>query len=222
MKACTGCGKSEGPMDRLITLYDSTGDVEVASVCRGRAYDAPKSSCVQKVLEKQGAVCIVCGSEQMYFGGRKVRPICKQCDATIAQARAQTDVSWYAFRPFDLFSRDLETQHVPYDELGQALRHLLCGDGREQFVSEGEWLTFGRELTGYDNLTTGDIWARLTKTQAKGLEEFKAAFTEFVSKAIAEAEARGGALLVKLARGEVSVDDYDDARKPANKRRAKR
>ncbi len=206
MKACDGCGAT----GELVDLEDSEHRT-LARVCRGRPY-TPKPACVRAAIEKHEPTCVVCG-EELRFSGRQLRPVCKACEGTIAQLRDQKDLKWYRFKVFDAFSRDVPGRG-DYQALGDAFRRVLCGDARATSVHPSEDLTFGRSRTGYDSFSTADIWARLSTAQADGVVAFVEAFKAFALELDKHAREEGGALLVKLARGEVSIDDFNDGRPP--------
>lgn len=205
-KACGACGLT----DRLVELDDSDHRT-LAYCCAGRNLYVAKPSCLRKILEEHKPVCVVCGTDDMYFSGARLRPVCKTCDATINQLKPEAELSWYVFRPYDAFGRHTGRSHADYTALGNGLRRALCGDDRSVFIPGAEDISPGKR-NGLDSFSTGDIWARLTKTQAEGLKEFFEAFGNFAEVLSTHAHEQGGALLVKLARGEVSIDDFNDGR----------
>lgn len=206
-RCCAACGSTDG---ELVEIHDHL-DRLLAILCRagGRSYEA-KAACFRKFLEQRPVQCVVC-AEELSKQSERLRPVCEGCEATLQTLRKETGLQWYAIKPFRIFSvPDVETPHD--DPLTDALRKIL-GGGRQTFVPGAKDLT--GELRGFDNYTTGDIWARLTKDQAVGVVDLMAAFKAYVTQVAGTAHQVGSSLLVRLARGEVTIDDFNDGRDPA-------
>jgi len=213
MKACDGCGKES---DNTITLDDAEGNT-VARVCPGRTYSRPSEACISKVIVKRSKdpKCLVCGEGSLYFSGAPLRPICRECDGLISQVKGERAArETYALPRFKIFGDPLPgNSHIDYDTIADAFTRAIAGDVR--IDSGGESIL---PMRGFDSLNSGDSRVRLTPAQAEGVRDFVKAFAELVTKVAEAGRAAGGALLVQLARGEVSIDDFNDGQKPKRKR----
>lgn len=216
-KICDGCEKQS---DNLIALDDSQGNT-IARVCHGRTYSRPSEACIGKAILRRArkSKCLICGTENgLYFSGVALRPICKECELLIAQVKGEKSArETYGLPKFKMFGNPLPmNSHIDYDTIAHAFTKALAGDVRLPGFANGSSILPPKN--SLDSLNGGDAWVRLTPAQADGVREFVTAFAELVEKVEAAGKEAGGALLVQLARGEVSIDDYNDGQKPKRKR----
>lgn len=218
---CEGCG-SVDPGD-VTEQFDDVKHHPTARLCRGR-YNEPKNACLGKYLLGRPNTCALCGTqESLYTKGFKLRPVCEQCFVDLEELKEhkKKDRHWYYIKSYSVFGDALPARsHVGYDVLTNAFKRVLNGDAHRSFVDDAKPL-FARQ-NSYDSPNTGDIWSMLTEAQAQGVKELVEEFKKVIDGVAEHSKQEGGALLVKLARGEVSVEEFEDGRAPARKKEKKR
>lgn len=220
VNTCDGCGKLQEGRYELSIVRD-LHDRVLGRFCRARGGGA-KQSCVAKLVASRKPTCAGCGeamSINTYRNGNaeaaaRLRPFCDGCARLLRDAKKEPR-KWYAIDAYGLFGQPLPSGcYGPYDALKHALGDILERTN-ETFIDEAEVLCT-KDSRG---LNTGDIWARLTKRQADGVVALQKAYAALVKHLDEWSREQGGALLVQLARGEVSIDDFNDARKPARSKK---
>ncbi len=215
-KKCAGCGGTGDP-HRGLTMVDDAANRPLVYLCRaghGSAYtETPKTACLGKYLLKREVTCVVCGTDEMmnYYPARRIRPVCKSCEAKLsALSKREESRRWYALDNYELLGNAIPSGvHADYDALGRALLKAFGAPHRR--VDNFVWLTTKPEWR-HDRYANGTV--ELTDEQAEGLRDFFTAFAECIKKVAEAKHSEGAALLVRLARGEVSIDEYNDGRKP--------
>lgn len=202
---CAGCDEEKFAEEFLhIDVHGSQKKPIV--LCRSRRHKYPRPECMKKYWEK-GLPCVGCDNPiEFYYGykpggDRHLRPICGDCDAILreAQARgAKGKESWYSVSTYEAFSG------LP-DREGIA-RHFgaMLGFKGKCFLADAVPLL----ERPADN--TGDLWLLLPKWQAVAAKKFLEALIEQVAKLRIASKQEGHSMLVRLARGETSVVDYEE------------
>jgi hypothetical protein len=197
-----------------VVVYGERGRV-LGRFCPGRNSSVASAGCVGRLLAVRPLICAGCDEVihvSLYQNAngdaaKRLRSLCDECQRLLRDAKKEPR-SWYAIGVYDLLGRPLPLNcHADYRSVASALGDILERTD-ECFISEAE------PLIGTGNFNTEDIWARLTKRQADGVRAFAAAYGELVAQVAASSKKEGGALLVRLARGEVSIDEFNDGRKP--------
>lgn len=211
-RVCAGCGTKSDDAGNLTLLEDNRYHPMMylcRALGRGRGHrEEPKAACLARWFTSQRELtCLVCEGELFNYAHNRARPICKDCEVKIAALReGAKGKRWYAFDTWELFGNVIPRGvHADYSNLGAQFLEALGDLGPR--INGAEWITPEIERRHTDRYVNATI--ELTDRQAEGVRGFAAKFREVV-QAIADAKhAEGGSLLVKLARGEVSVDDFD-------------
>lgn len=206
---CQGCGAVKQLRHDLVKLEDNRHRL-VAELCRGRYDGHPKNACLAKFLLERDVRCVVCDRELRGSGWHqadRVRPVCGDCEVKLAAlADREKGRRWYGFDVWELFGEVTPRNvHADYSNLGACFLKALGDLGPR--VNGAEWITEPIEGRHRDRYCHATI--ELTERQAEGVREFAAKFAEYVDKIATAKHAEGGSLLVKLARGEVTIDDFD-------------
>lgn len=219
---CDGCGATPAkPNDDLVTV-DGADYQHLAVLCRGggrRNYE-PKNACLAKFLMAREPVCVVCGGElYSWKAGNRIRPVCKSCEADLEQLKAsKKGRAWFAFDVFAMFGQPLPSNtHAPYSDFGKALIAALGGVVGER-VGDAEYIV-DRNGGGFRGDRHTDGSAQLTPDQVQGVRDLVEAYAAVIERVAESQKKEGGDLLVRLARGEVSIEDYEDGR-TGSKRKA--
>lgn len=209
-RECAACAHPEDKYGQQLVLLEGENYEPIAYLCRGRN-DQPKAACFSKYLMQREVACVVCGEElHSWKPAGRVRPVCKPCEAKIdgMKEREAGGRKWYAFDTYEVFGQPTPgNSHADYSALGVALLKALGAPS--QTVSGAEWLLPASKRRGGDRYHSGSV--ELSAEQAEGLREFVAAFATYVGQ-VAEAQHRKGtSLLLQLASGEASINDFNEA-----------
>lgn len=202
ISTCVGCGRP------YMVKVEVPGrpESEELPFCRGRRRVEPKPECVRAYLEK-GIPCVGCGEKLDYNNAirypsradARMRPICRHCDVLLTDARkkvTEEDQAWYGIHSFEAF-RGIGN----YGTLCRLFGKVL-GDTGKCFIDHEPLLEHKAD-------NTGDVWVLLPSWQAQAAKAFLEALQAAVDGEKAEAKQEGHSMLVRLARGEISVDDYN-------------
>lgn len=205
---CDGCGAGYVDVHRHLVDVEDERYQRLARLCRGRQSE-PKGSCLDKWLKARQPVCVVCDGElYRHKANFRARPVCKGCEARLESLTARDQPKrWFALDTYAAFGVPIPSGvHADYNELGKALLQALGSSHRD-----GPWeehLVKRKERSSLnDAYVNGTV--ELTAEQAQGVRDLVAAFAKVVEQVAEQKHSEGGALLVKLARGEVTVDAFD-------------
>lgn len=220
-KKCAACGALPDKYGNgLVALEPAGSGYEFAWLCAGRGrggYD-PKKPCLAKYLIEREVSCVVCGETDgmSYKAARRARPVCQTCESEIAAINARRQKrKWYAVDVYACFGWPLPMNtHADYHALGHALIDAIGDGGR---VSGSEQLVTREKRTLSDASVDGCI--ELTEEQAAAFRLFVAKFDEMIARVAESQREAGGSLLLQLAGGEVSIEDYERLRLDPNERR---
>jgi hypothetical protein len=223
---CSGCGST----DREQVEFEY-GPLVTVMVCGGALKDPsrpfsarhPKAACVRAYIAKD-APCPGCGRPSEWAA---THGVCRDCHKRIAdmlRAEASADTTprrWWEINDYRLFNVD-DDQQGPSSEVTEKLAlSLVAFMGANAGVGKAPPGTIiaGTVPMGGDRPgLASPLEALLTDKQAKAMDEFARAARAWGQRLYDAGKAYGGNMLVRLARGEVTVDEFEDGRKPKNKR----
>ena len=225
-KVCDGCGKSlmrgEGPHRRArgCTIEIAPGCSVI--ICESKRYTRGGvwvDSCLVKAKANR-LVCPGCGEEY-----RRVVGICNDCKGAIERAKLDKtpmeEVSihqgdFFHYIPAD-FSGDAEYRHDLEHRLGDALTEVLMGPGTRKLDTWGYGNRVIPSWSRSDRTTTANACLQIAKTQADGLDKLAKLLKEIFDRQRLEGRKEGKSLLVQLAQGEVTIDEFTEREKGLEK-----
>lgn len=201
---CVGCGRTYS----MRVEVPGRPEGEALPFCRGRRGTEPKPECFRKYLEA-GVPCVGCGESIVKYNNgikyptesdARLRPICRHCDVLLGEARrkvVEEDHRWYGIHSFEAF-RGIG----PYSTLIQLFGKVLGSTGK-CFIDHEPLLEHKAD-------NTGDVWVLLPSWQAQAAREFLLTLSAAVEAVKKDSKQQGHAMLVRLARGETSLKDYEE------------
>lgn len=212
---CAGCGELTGHYPAEV--YVGTNKVAVCSKGYSDYFSGsgtPKKTCTRKAREK-ARLCPGCGEE-----GWDPGTICPDCRENIrlGQVASAPAQACYLDRAF----------LGPYLWEDEGVLELLCriaaprGSGRRWAKGLPDWAPWNTKLLGArnsnDRPTTGSFAVELDEDQREAMLSLGEALTRLSKAQRLAGVGEGSSVLHKLMKGEMTVNDINEAQVRANKR----
>ncbi len=212
---CAGCGRERADdlYHKELVEVEVASDLDFVKVCRGRSASEPSEKCLAAA---RAGKCPGCGEKPSYQSGVSHPVMCEKCKRArgVGKAYLETEEKkWSLIDGTDFFG-GVWVGHEDRDTVKGAVKALCKAVGGRTYRDTAE----GYNSRGFVpqpkddpyKHTHADAMVETTEAQHEGLLELQRLLGEVCQAIRKEAFRQGDNLLGRLARGEMTVDDYAD------------
>lgn len=210
---CAGCDRERADdlYSKELVEVEVASDLGLVKVCRGRSASEPSEKCLAAA---RAGKCPGCGERLSYQSGVSHPALCMHCKRArgIGQAALDSEATERKYSLIDGYR--FFGAYAGHDTAKACVKALakMLGGRTHRDTSEGysSWGFVPKiETRGFDS-QHADAYVETTAAQHEALAEFQRLLGEAGAAIRKEAFKQGDDLLGRLARGEVTPDDYAD------------